>query len=194
MPTSYTTKSKVETYLGITISGSIDDWIYAVEAWIDKYLGRSYVSELATTKYYNSKGTKTLYIDDFSAITSITFLNYDGSEDITLTEDTDFYTYPYNETIKNKIILMPGGTRAAFPTGVKMIKIVANFGTTSIPKDIELAATMLTADIYNRSSVKGKLIQSESLGDYSATYGDIQESFNSLQVKNLLEGHRIFTL
>ena len=196
---SYTTENKVEAYLMIDIdpsmSSQMDDWISAVEAWIENYTGRTFeaVSEI---RYYDGNGKRELYIDPVIDITSFETLNVDGSVDDTLAEghDEDYLLYPLNESPKYIVKLVTGAGIGSFPKGMRRVKITGNFGQTSaVPKDVELAATMLVGKIV-KEGIKGGQTKSEALGDYRVSYQDIDEIADSLEIKNILNHYKKIVL
>ncbi|KAA0004642.1 MAG: hypothetical protein FE038_02055 [Thermoplasmata archaeon] len=192
---SYTTESKVESYLMIDIDPSqaaqISNYIDIVEKWIENYTGRKFEEETAT-KYYDGPGGTELYIDPCLEITSFEILDTDGEVDDTLTEGhaNDYLLYPLNETPKYIVKLTTNSCIGAFPVGKRRIKITGKWGQSStVPKDVELAATMLVGKIIEKG-LKGGEASSEGLGDYRITYKKIDEVADSLGVKQILDHYR----
>lgn len=194
---SYTNKTKVEQLMGIAIPAAdntaISDFIAAVTAWIDRYCGKSF-EDASATKYYDGNGQQQLNIDSFIGSPTVTLLNIDGTTDRVLTEgqSDDYITYPYNDTEKYALVLTGCAWYSAWPKGRKRIKVVANFGAAdTVPADIEMAATKLVANLYREREQKGSgAIQSVSLGDYSASFGTIDEAAQAMGVYNILDLHR----
>ena len=175
---SYTTESKLEQYLQIDIDDSIAayvvDWINWVTRYIDNYCNTTF-EPTVTTKYYDTRGESRLFIDDCTAITSLEFLDEDGDNYATLTENSDFWLYPLNKTTKNEVRLDPYGTYSNFLTGSKRLKITGTFGVAAtVPPDIEMVATQMVADIIRQASGEARDKKAESLGDRSVTYEDIE--------------------
>ena len=192
---SYTTEEKVEAYLMITIdpsqSAEVDTWIEAVSQWIDNYTGRTFEAS-DETKYYDGNGTRDLNIDPVISITTLQILNTDGTADTTLTEGqaNDFLLYPLNDSPKYIIKLVLSSSIGVFPAGIRRVKITGSFGQTStVPKNIELAASMLVGKIV-KEGIKGGQSSSEGLGDFKITYKDIDETADSLGIKNILDQYR----
>lgn len=197
---NYTSKNNVEAYLGVDFPATLDDYIAkylnAVDLWIDNYLGTSFKDGGADiTKYYDCYGGKEVYIDTFEGNpTEVTTLDTDGDDDQTLTENDDYYTYPLNKTSKNKLILIEGNNRiGVFPNGKKRLKVTANFGLATIPADIELAATQLVASIL-KQYISGGETKSETVGDTSFTYKDIDEKAKQMGIYLILNQYRIIPL
>jgi len=177
---AYSTKSKIENYLQVNIDDSIasfvEDWINWVTRYIDNYTGTTFESA-TETKYYDTRGTTRLFIDDCISVSSVQFLRYNGSVEASLTENTDYWLYPLNRTTKNEIRLNPYGKYSRFYSGSKRLKVTGNFGvSSSVPPDIEMVATQMVGDIIKQSSGEAKVVTAETLGDRSVTY-EKAESF-----------------
>lgn len=184
---AYTTSTKVETFLGSTLTAAqtaqIASWIAVADAWINNFTDTTF-AQSATTKYYDGNGLKDTFIDEFEGAPTVEFLDEDGVVEDTLSSD-DFLTYPLNATVKNRLTLADGGSFYTFPSGRKRLKITGNFGQSSVPAPVELASTMLTAEIIKRSMAGGS-VKAESLGQYSITFKDIDDWNDNLGIKNLL--------
>lgn len=190
---AYTTKAKVDALNG----GSMDNTLFttllaSVKAYIDRYCGKTFETASAT-KIYDGNGLSELIVDSFvGSPTSVKILNTDATVYLTMTEGqaNDYITLPLNATEKNVIRLTGNGSYGRFPKREYLVEVVASFGaSTSVPADIELAATKLIIYIESGSSGAGK-IKSESLGDYSITYADIDEAANQLGVVSILDSYR----
>jgi hypothetical protein len=184
----YTTESKVEQYLQIDIDDSIAafvvDWINWVSKYIDNYCNTTFESA-STTKYYDTHGENRIFIDDCTSITTLEFLDEDGGNYATLTENADFWLYPLNQTTKNEVRLDPYGRHGQFLTGSKRLKITGAFGVAvDVPPDIEMIATQMVGDIVRQAAGEAKGVKSETLGDRSITYDDVQ-SFSMPYLKTL---------
>lgn len=198
----YIEKSAIEDYLLIDIDGSmdvrIDSWITAAQNYVENYTGRKFETPAADeTKYFDGHGGRTLYIDDMTTITSVQTLELDGATvDETLVENTDFFAYPLNDTPKHILKLTPESDIGSWPIGKKRIKIVGKFGYKStVPDDIKLVVTQLVAAIINvgRQGAEGG-IKSESLGDYSASYGSLDDIATRLGVKQILDTYKLLEI
>lgn len=197
-----TNESKIEKYMMIDIDSSfssqITDWINAVELYINNYTGIEDGFESASSiKYFNGNNEREIIIDKCTEITTIEVLEADGGDvEWTLTEgmESDYITFPYNKTPIFKLILRPSAQIGSWYKGNKRIKITAHWGqSSSVPKDIELAATMLVSSIIEKG-LRGGKVGSESLGDYSISYVDIDDSAQVLGVKRILDKYKIFKL
>lgn len=196
---AYTNKDNIENYLQITIDGSfdtqIDDWISAAEKYINNYCNRpeGFESSMAGTRYFESKtGTGELLVDQFTSLVSVELLDItDGTTvERTLVENEDFWTYPLNTTSKYKLVLMPNSAIYHWIKNQR-VKIVATWG--GVTKDITLSATMLVSKIIEKG-LKGGTVISESLGDYSVTYADIENVAKEMGVMKILAPYRNWTV
>lgn len=198
----YTNKGSIQNYLMIDIDASFDTqierWISVVKSYIDKYTGRKDGFESASSvKYFDGNGKREIDIDECTSVTSVQVLeaNGDGVE-FTLVAglEEDYVTYPYNTTPIYRLKLVANSQLGAFYSGEKRVKVTAIWGhSTSVPADIELAATMLVSSIIDKG-LRGGKVQSESLGDYSVTYGGIDETAQAIGVKSILNKYKLFNL
>ena len=191
---NYTNKNNVEKYLGEDFPASLDafisSYLSAIDNWIDNYIGRTFKDNAADTKYYDLCGGKEIYIDNFEDDpTEVSILTSDGDADETLTIDEDYRTYPWNETVKFRLVLIPNGTVGSFPTGDKRLKVTASFGVTDIPADITLVATMLLASIMSTYTKGGETIK-EEVGDVKMTYKELDEMAAPMRIYNILDQYR----
>jgi len=195
---AYTTEQKVKNYLGISslpdplTSAALEDFINAVDAFIDNYCNRTFESS-DTSKYYDGSGSSELLIDDLISLTKIEILDDDGNVNETIDSSDEYWLYPENKTPKNRIVLNADNAPiAVFPKGNQNIKITGTFGyQSSVPDDIVLAATKLVAGIIEEKYIKDVgSIKSEKLGEYSVTIQDIKETGRNLGVFDILDRYR----
>ncbi len=196
----YTSKTILEKYLLTDIDSSFDtqitNWITATKEYIDWYTGKDF-DQTTEDRFFDGNAKRILKVDDFTSINTLLILDTSGDTTFTLTEgaSNDFLIYPYNEDPKYEIRLTVSSTTGNFLKGLKNIKINADWGhKSSIPKDIELAATILLAEIVKQGR-DGGLAESEDLGDYSTTF----ETFNPqttriTEVRSILDRYKILEL
>lgn len=195
----YTDKGQVENYLLIDIDNSFDtqiaSWIASVDSYIDKYVGRSF-GVVTEDRYFDVDCRRDdLLIDEFQSINTVQTLQRDGvSVDLTLVENTDYLTYPYNSLPKWQIKLLRGKQISFFPEGSKRVKINAVWGSgATVPDDVQLAATILLSGIIEKG-LKGGQISSESLGDYTVSFSSMETLSDIMNVKSILDHYKSFTL
>ena len=146
MSWNYTTKSKVSTFSQIP-QADIQDWHSDwVEKLIDDYMG---FTMTATTTYtdeiHNGDGSSSLFVYH-PPIVSVSALSVSDGEYTA----SDYKVF--NEYIE---IVQTGRTEiaatvyrpAVFPIGVGNVLITYIGGTTTVPKNVELAATQMVATI-----------------------------------------------
>ena len=199
---AYTTKSKIEVYIMTDIDASfssqISSWISAAELYINNYIGKKDGFESASSeKQFDGNGKREIDIDEFTELTTVQILEANGDDvEWTLTEglENDYVAYPYNDTPKYRLIIVPNSSVGAWYRGKKRIKITAVWGhSTSVPADIELAATMLVGAILEKG-IRGGKVRAEALGDYSITYADVDEVAHTMGVEKILDKYKVYKL
>jgi hypothetical protein len=172
---NYTTKSKVEAYLGESITESLDAYILAVQDIIDNYTRRNFKADSeAVERVYNGNGKNELLIDPAIEITAV---EVDDSS-------KDFITYPYNSNPILKVIL----ENDVFTRDYANVSITGKWGwTEDVPDDISQVATELVSKMY-QGTIKSD-ITSEKIGDYSVNYGG--EEIDLTNVKSVLDKYKM---
>lgn len=178
----YTTEEKIEDYLlqniDPTFSTRIDEWMQAVEGFIDKYTGRNFKADSsATARLYDGDGEGTLLIDDAIAVTKVEVGNdsYGSSfSEVAATGAGRYFLDPANAAVLglpfHKITLSAG----VFSGGKQNQRITAKWGYSATPPaDIIFAATVFMAGIINqqRGGAGDKVVR-EKIGNYDVTYSE----------------------
>ena len=173
-----------------SFSGWIDSVIEMVEGYIDDYTGQEYSTGAVTeTRYYDGSGSDVLFIDSFSAITAVKILDSSGNVERTL-NSTDYYSYPLNLSAgQDTIQLSPGGELSSFPNRVRSVQVEGTFGYATVPPAVKLAAAQMAAKIINEG-LRGGQPGSESLGSYSINYRMVDETAETLGIKDILNMYR----
>lgn len=194
---SYFTEGDLENFIIQDIDNTLSAWISSVisqvETYIEKYTGIDFENSTSGDRYFDGFGDDVLHIGDYQSITAVTVLNVDGSTMETLTVDVDYVLYPYNESVKNGLLLIPGGKRSQWPDWRRAVKVTGTFGYATPPADIKLAALKLAAEIINEG-LKGGQVSSESLGSYSVSYKQVDEKAKAMGIMNILDQYRPITL
>ena len=125
------TTLKSDAYLDVeatTNDAYLRGLLEAASRMIDDYTGR-YFYTYEGTKYFDGAGT-TLWTPDILSITTLkTDENDDATYENTLTENTDFYLLPYNDTVKTRAVIRSGGSYGSFASGIKKsVEIDGVFG------------------------------------------------------------------
>jgi hypothetical protein len=194
---AYLTQGDLQNYILQDIDASFSTWITSViaqvEAYIDNYCGTDFANAAAGTRYFDGSGNDVLVVGDFSAITEVKILDTDGADMATLAKDTDYFEYPYNETIKNSLHIAIGGQYALWPDWQRAVKVTGVFGYVTIPDPVKLAAIQLAAKIINEG-LRGGQVSGETLGSYRIDYRQTDEKIESLGIKEILNQYRAITL
>lgn len=194
---AYTTEGDLENLLLQDIDSSYSSWITAViaavEAYIDQYCGTTFADSGSSTKYYDGTGTDEIVVDEYQSITSVDVLDETGNVEQSLTADTDFWSYPLNDGVKNRLKLSQSGKLSNFPNRPRALKIVATWGRLAVPGPIRMAAAKLAAKVINEG-LRGGQVKSENLGSYSITYKDIDEKAGAMEIYNILNMYRNLSL
>ncbi len=193
----YLTEGAIENFMlqdiDNSFSGFVTSIIGYVEAYIDNYCGTDFQNSGADTKRYDGTGLRELFIGEFQSLSAVRILTIEGNTEDTLTENTDFWTYPLNETVKNTLYLIPTGSYAAFPKRARSVECVGTFGRTDAPEPVKLAGLQMCAKIINEG-LRGGQVSAENLGSYSVDYRQVDEVAETLGIKDILNQYRVMTL
>lgn len=193
---AYLSESDLENFIlqdiDSSFSAQITEIITWVEDYINNYCGIDFENSTAEAKYFDGSGNEDLFIGEFQTgqLTEVLVLDSLGNTLATLVKDTDYWEYPYDNTsMKNTLRLCPDGQYSSWPLHNRAAKVTGKFGRSTIPKAVKLAAIKLAAKIINEG-LRGGQVASESLGAYSVTYEKLDESAESLGIKEILNQYR----
>ncbi|HQX18145.1 MAG TPA: hypothetical protein PLA27_17130 [Anaerolineales bacterium] len=124
-----------------------------IDAAFGRVAGFFYPTTDEVTYYYNGSGRATQYIDEFVSISSVAVAESGGlssTDYTTWVEGTDYITYPYNASALGKPFTALGlvdyaGTKGAFYSGQKSVKVVGVAGYSASPPAIVAKATKIQA-------------------------------------------------
>lgn len=173
----YTDQARVEAYLKRELTEDeqniLDDVISYVSSDIENYTNRTWYSvdtsdddidaEAAEERLFDGNGRRELFVDDFSILSKIEFLDDFGSVNLTYQASTDWLLYPLNTTPKNSIRL----TGDVFPHGAGNIAITAIWGAGVVPAGVIMACTALVAKYMQKAGSNAGMFKSESIEGYS---------------------------
>lgn len=150
MPVTWTltTTQKVADLAGIATSELKDQWYEEVEALIKNYTGIQYLGTTASiaNEKHDGDDTDTCFVD-YPPIVSVSAVSISDSALTT----SDYKVYDTHIRLVSLAATELGvslwGERNLFPRGVQNVKISYVSGKASVPKDIELAATLMIAQI-----------------------------------------------
>jgi len=121
----------------------LEDMIEEATRLIDDYKRvepGAYKASSSETRYFAGSGTARQTIDYAVSVSAVAVEESDGTY-TTWTEDTDFYTWPYNassigEPIRAlQVVDKSGTTKSVFTLGQKRVKVTGVFGVASSPPD-----------------------------------------------------------
>jgi hypothetical protein len=190
----FLTEGDLENLITQDIDTSFTGWIESViemvEGYIDDYTGQEYTTGSVTqTRYYDGSGGDKLLIDPYSAITAVKILDSTGNVERTL-NSTDYFLYPLNSSgLMNTLQLSPGGEITSFPDRVRSVQVEGTFGYVTVPPAVKLAGAQMAAKIINEG-LRGGQPGSESLGSYSINYRMVDETAETLGIKDILNMYR----
>jgi len=133
----------------------MENFVTVASRMIDNELGRWAGFFYPTTDtqifYYDGSGSYCQDIDEFASITTVSVAEQGGLSSTDYTDwtiNTDYITKPYNASGKNKPInaleiVDFGGTKAAFYSGQKSVKIVGVPGYSVTPPDVIVQAAKI---------------------------------------------------
>lgn len=194
----YTSESKLNTFLEIEIeAGHADDAILQATALIDKLTGRNFIADTTETeRLFDGKGTPNLLIDDCISISEVKAgSDYYGDSKTTLAS-TDYMKMPNNYAAKELPISQLHYKNAYWQPGIQNHSVKAKWGFSLVaPKNIELAATILAAGIYqyNRGGGSGD-VSSESIGNYSVSYANEEGWKNYKRALTIIQSYKKWNL
>jgi hypothetical protein len=208
----YTDKTKIDSYLGITLDVSLTTFITltisAVTEFIEKYCGEERFgrrifekpdTDNDVTKYFDGNGAQKLQIGDLKVLTSLTI------DDTLQVEEEDFYLKPYDAVLEGKPydtieLIQPNGrgnsrlgTIYEFEKDQRNIKVIGKFRYSDlVPADIQLIATKLASQTLKERIGDQALreIKAETLDDYKIDYTDIAKTANDLGTTKVLDQYK----
>lgn len=207
---SYITKDEVKKYLGVNFTVGLDTFVDLAIAGCQQYveklcgndsLGRrlfeAYSPDNDVIRKFDGNGDIRLFIGDIFSLAS---LEVDG---VALTVDEDYFIYPLNGDTKHYIELTQAftrlnsnsritGTPTIFEKGQANIVLTGKFYySLTCPSDIKLAMLKLVGGVIKENigdeDVREK--KQEAIGDWSATFQDIEKVAHTLKVDELLKGY-----
>lgn len=196
----YTTKAKVEAFLGETIAGDISDFILAIQQYIDNYTKRNFKADsVASTRLFDGYGENWLLIDDCVEVTKVEIGN-DAWGD-SFTEKTQsgidgYILFPNNYSAKGlaiKKILLKSG---CFTIGRQNNRITAKWGySVAVPADISWIATLLVSSVYKTGTTQNVSgISAEKIGDYSINFKTENELSDFNKAKKILDSYKKYII
>jgi hypothetical protein len=175
----YTTTENIENKLGATLTPEQAAYLTdvlspAIVSYIDNATNASFAN-VGATVYADGEGTSLLSIPTMNTITELRNENGD------VIPSTEYSLYPAGST--NKIAIRhKNGT---WDDGYENFTVVGNLGYADVPDDIVHVATELAI---NALTVNNSGLKSEKVGDWSATYADVEKSISPISM-NILKSY-----
>jgi hypothetical protein len=175
----YTSQQRVEDFLKKTLEYSLNDYILAVQDYIEGYTGRIFSAcSSASSRLFDGMGKQELLIDDCVEITKVEVGNDQYGNTFTELSSTGTDRYiplPNNYSALKIPITKLLLTSRIFDFGIQNARITAKWGYSETPPaDIMYIATVLVAGMYNaKYSVNG--INNETIGSYSVSYNNQEQ-------------------
>lgn len=179
----YTTKEKIESFLQKTIEANLSDYILSAQAYIETATGRKFAPDgEESVRYFNGNGRMDLIIADCYEVTKLEISTDSWGDNFSVINSTDYKAIRLEPDLPiTKLISRYTG----FTKGLQNIKITAKWGWEEIPADISFCATVLASGMYN-AQINGSNLKSESIGQYSVSYGE-KDWENLEKVKKILQ-------
>ena len=188
----YTTLDNVVEHAGIASGDTSMDTliatlITAVSRAIDGYCRRQFYAT-TETRYYDFQDPWRLWLDkDLLSVTTLT--NGNGA---TLTENTDFYLFPYSGPPYRRIDIKQDSGELFQWSGTpqRAISVAGDWGYSSTtPADIQQAATSWVTYLLNSRDFD---VRTKKVGDFTIAYANIPQFMKEppAEVKPLLAPYR----
>lgn len=172
----YTDQSRVESNLHRELTEDemviIDEVIEYCSSSVEGYTNREWlpvdpegddIQDEADSRFFDGKGSRELFIDDFSDIEKVKILDAYGDTIREYDLDSDWVLYPLNKSTKQSIRLKFGH----FPVGSGNIEVVAIWGGGFVPADVVMVVTSLVAKYLQKASTNTGMFKSENIEGYS---------------------------
>lgn len=152
-----------QTSIGQEHEDTIWDMLIEASRLIDQHKRvepGAYDADDSDTRYFFGSGTERQWVSYMVSLTSVAVEETDGTY-TTWTEDTDFYTWPYNassisEPIRAlEVIDKTGTTKSVFTKGAKRVKVVGVFGVSSSPPEPIQRACKIQAARWFKQALQG---------------------------------------
>ena len=184
----YTTNGKVANLLGLADETVIkSDWIEWAEAELELRVGKSFDETIVTNEVYDGSGIDEMILNKYP-ITGVSKVEYlTAYHPIEVWEELSsiYYRLYAKEGIVKLVPDLSGCTDiSSFGVGVQNWRFNYKYGYTSVPKEVELLASLLVVELYYKSTGQSDTISKEKIGDYSSEYGSED---NTTSISDLID-------
>jgi len=160
--------------------------ISAASVAIERWCKRVFLSTAYTDEYYDGDGTDSMFLDNFpvTALTSIVIVESDGTDTTILGTEFDI-----DEDTGEIRFVRDCTTECYFPDGFHNIKANYTAGFAAIPADLQEACAQYCVWLYS-GGITLPTVKSESLGDYSASFGAMADMDIPMPIRRMLAQYR----
>jgi len=182
----YTTVDRVQSYLDIEADEAIRA-ITSATKWVEKYTNRQFISSNGT-RYYSGYGKRSLFVDDCLSIGQLEIGLDRFGETTKIISAEDYVTIPRNGKEPIRKILLKNNW---FTRGTQNHALTATFGYSELPPEDIIEATTRLAVMFAGTGKSGQITgkNSESIGDYSISYGQGEKEQEINQIKAILDNY-----
>jgi hypothetical protein len=185
-PQALTTVARFKTFSGIavnTFDTKIEYIINIVTDYIEHYCDRRFLKTTYTNEVYDGNGWRQLLLKNYPVVSTSAFQLDERDTDLNeanwSSQDTNLYHIDYDAGIVESV----GGTRFSEAPRKYQITYTAGyaFKNDAAPLvtleslgigDLEYACWVISSNIYDKGGQNTGGVKSESIGNYSVTYGD----------------------
>lgn len=179
----YTTQAHIEAKLGTSLSASQVTFFNnvldsAIDVFVNTQTGTQFGATVAGDVYVDGSGTSEMTIPTMHTITAVAEIDEDDVEEVV----TDYLLFPRGKDDKFSVRHKSG----TWEENIENYKISGILGHKTVPGDITLVATELAVNALNENNNNYK---SESVGDWSVTYAEMEKTL-SRESKEILNGYK----
>lgn len=193
---AYITEGDLENFILQDIDSSFSTWITSVieivEDYVDQYCGTDFHNSVSGDRYFDGSGSDELIIGPVQSISAVYLLDTSGNVNATLAT-SDWNLYPLNSSTPTTLKLALGGSYNNFGDYGRAVKITGIWGYSTAPTPVKMAGIQLAARIINEG-LRGGQVSSENLGSYSVSYNKLDETSESMGIKDILNQYRVMIL
>lgn len=174
----YTDQDRVEAYLQRELTENeitiLDEVILANSSYIESYTNRNWLplgteneedieDFEAENRNFDGRGSREIFVDDFSVLESVTILDSQGNVIIKFENASEWVLYPLNKIPKQSIHLR----NYHYPIGSGNVEVKAVWGAGIVPADVVVVCTALTGKYLQKAGSTTGMYSSESIEGYS---------------------------
>ena len=183
---NYTSKEKIDNFLGVDVTINLIDYILSAQQYIDTFTGRTFANDTnESIKLINGNSGSILQIPEATEITKLEIASDGWGDNFTEILTADYKLISSNDGLSaNKIALRS----SIFTTGLGNVRLTGKWSMGEIPADLSFCATVIASGMYN-AQLAGGVLKSESIGQYSVSYDD-KDWAKLDKVKQILQSYQ----